>query len=105
MELSFQSPTLRAHWTNPSLGELGADELEAGKQVIEDLIAATTLEDLRFVYDLGYEAGTVTFDASERVTITCLVDDGRVSVGEDRLDLSGVTRVQLVSINKIGGAS
>lgn len=105
MELSFQSPTLRAHWTDPSPDDLDAGEVEAAKQVLEDLVAAASLEDLGFLYDLGYEAGTVTFDASGRVTITCLVDPARVRVANDRVDLSRVTRVQLVSINKIGGAS
>ncbi len=105
MELSFHSPTLRAYWTDPSPGDVVVDEVEAGKQVLEDLVAATSLEDLGFFYDLGYDAGTVTFDASERVTITCLVDAARVRVVNNRVDLSRVTRVQLVSINKIGGAS
>lgn len=105
MELSFQSPTLRAYWTNPSPGELHADEVDAAKQVLEDLAAAASLEDIGFLYDLHYEAGTVTFDAGGRVTVTCSVSVARVSVKSDRVDMSRVTRVQLVSISKFGGAS
>lgn len=105
MELSFRSPAMRARWTDPSAGDLAASEIEAAKQVLEDLAAAACLEDLGFLYDLGYQAGTVTFQGSERVTITCLIDTLRVRVVNDRADLSRVTRVQLVSIDKIGGAS
>ena len=74
MELSFQSPALRAHWTDPSPSDLDAAEFEAGKQVLEDLVAAASLEDLMFLYDLSYDAGTVAFEAGESVTITCLVN-------------------------------
>ncbi|WP_150462932.1 hypothetical protein [Nesterenkonia ebinurensis] len=105
MELSFQSPTLRAYWTDPIPGDLDADEIEAGKQVLENLAAASTFEELCFLYELGYKAGAVTFDDGARVTISCLVEASRVRTENGRVDLSRVTRVQLVSINKLGGAA
>ncbi|WP_018188535.1 hypothetical protein [Microbacterium sp. 77mftsu3.1] len=105
MELSFLSPALRAYWTEPSPSDKYASAIEAAKHALEDLVAAGSLEDLRFLYDIGYDAGTVTFDTGGGVTITCLVDAARVLIRSDRVDLSRVTRVQLVSIDKIGGAS
>lgn len=105
MELSFQSQALREYWTDPAVGDLMADEVEAGKQVLEDLAAAANLEDLNFLYDLEYNAGTVEFYAHERVTVTCQVDASRVRTENDRVDLSRANRVKLLSIEKLGDAS
>lgn len=105
MEVSFQTPELRKYWIDPQGDDLDADTMAIAKQLLEDVATAASPDLLEFVYDVAYRDGTLTFTSDGGVALTCLVDPSRVRAFGDDIDLSHVTRIQVVSIDKIGGGS
>ncbi|MEN2742666.1 hypothetical protein ABCS02_33240 [Microbacterium sp. X-17] len=104
MELSFQSRELRDYWMDPQPNVLSADEIAVAKRLIEDLSSAHRIDELLFLYDIECVGDELQL-ISVPILMLSHVDGSRVRRSDERiLDFSNVTRVKVISIQKIGGA-
>ena len=104
MELSFQSRELRDYWMDPRPDVLSAGEIFVAKRLLEDLVSAHRIDELLFFYDIecvGDELQLISIP----ILLLSHLDGSRVRRSPERpLDFSNVTRVKVISIEKIGGA-